>query len=183
MQFKQVSRRTVVRRVVQATLLTGCLATTAAAMQSPVAVAQGGLTLFSGVERGQQLSYAFDYGGYPNQSDRLNLKLKKTQMKLAVSKFVVTYPNYFDGKFNPNAIEIKANGKSVPVSETSWDKDNYRLEIYLKEPIPAKSDVQLILSDMTTPGMGMYYLNCLIQAPGDVPIMRNLGTWIVSVTR
>ncbi|NJN48766.1 MAG: DUF2808 domain-containing protein [Alkalinema sp. RL_2_19] len=183
MPSKQVSRRPVARPLLQAAVLTGCLAFGAAALRPPSAMAQNGLTIFSGVEKGQELSYSTDYGARPNQTDRYYLKVSKAKMELAVSKFVVTYPDYFDGKFNPDDVEITVNGKSVAIEEVNWDKDNYRLEIYPKEAVPAKTDVELVLSDVTNPDGGMYYLNCLIQAPGDVPILRNLGTWIMSFSR
>lgn len=184
MQFHQIFRRPVIGRLTQAAMLTGCIAVTATAMQSPpTAMAQTGLTLFSGVDRQQELSYAFDFGGQPNKTDRYYLRIKKPQMKLAVSRFVVKYPDYFNGSFDPEDVAITVNGKDVDVQEVIWDKDNYRLEIYPQEPVPAKSDVKLVLSNMRNPGMGMYYFRCLVQAPGDVPIWRDLGTWIISIMR
>lgn len=152
-------------------------------MRPTITLAQSGVTIFSGVERGQELSYAFDYGGNPNQTDRYYLKLKKKNMTIAAARFVIAYPDYFDGKFDPEEVEITVNGKNVEVEEVNWDKDNYRLEIYPKEAVPAKTDVSLVLSNVTNPDGGMYYFNCLVQAPGDVPILRDLGTWIISIAR
>ncbi|MBE9028988.1 DUF2808 domain-containing protein [filamentous cyanobacterium LEGE 11480] len=183
MQFQKTSRRPIVQTLLKTALLTGCIAFGATALRTPVAVAQSGLTIFSGIKSGEELSYSLDFGGQPNQTDRYYLKIKKAKMQLAVSKFVITYPDYFDGQFNPKDIEIQVNGKSVAINEVNWDKDNYRLEIYPEEAVPAKKDVELVLSDVTNPDGGMYYFNCYTQSPGDVPILRKLGTWIISISR
>jgi Protein of unknown function (DUF2808) len=72
------------------------------------AVANGpGLTIFSGVAGDKQLNYRMDFGGNPNAWDRYRLYIPKKKMKLAVAQFVIDYPNYFDGKFDPKSIEQK----------------------------------------------------------------------------
>jgi hypothetical protein len=147
-----VSRSTV-RYVLQTALVTGCLAIGASLLPGTnAALAQNGVTIFSGVERNQELGYSTDFGSHP-------------------------------GKVDPKKVEITVGGKKVEVSEVNWDKDNGRLEIYPKEAVPAKKDVKLVLSNVTNPSGGMYYVNCLIQVPGDVPIFRELGTWIMSFDR
>jgi Protein of unknown function (DUF2808) len=162
-------------------LLTGAIALTAPLLQTP-ALSQG-VTIFSGVERNQELSYSTDFGAHPGQTDRYYLKVNKIKMKQAVNKFIIVFPDNFDGRLDTKKVEINVNGKNVEVSEVNWDKDNGRLEVYPKEAVPAKTKVQLVLSNVTNPSGGIYYLNCLIQVPGDVPIYRELGTWIMSFDR
>jgi hypothetical protein len=182
MQFPKISRSTR-RYIAQTAFVTACLAIGVSGIQAPAALAQNGVTIFSGVERNQELSYSTDFGANPGQTDRYYLKLSKTKMKQAVNKFIVVFPDNFDGKIDAKKIEITVSGKKVEVSEVNWDKDNGRLEIYPKAAIPAKKDVKLVLSNVTNPSQGIYYLNCLIQVPGDVPIYRELGTWIVDISR
>jgi Protein of unknown function (DUF2808) len=182
MQFQKLSRSTR-RYIAQTAFLTAFLAIGVSGIATPNALAQNGVTIFSGVERNQELSYSTDFGAHPGQTDRYYLKLNKVKMKQAVEKFVLVFPDNFDGKLDTKQVEINVNGKKVEVQEVNWDKDNQRLEIYPKEAVPAKTNVQLVLSNVTNPRGGMYYVNCLIKAPGDVPIFRDLGTWIMSFDR
>jgi hypothetical protein len=166
------------RRVLTVLTIAGCLvASGAIAVQ-----AQSGWTIFSGVKRENELSYRLDYGGSPNSWDRYRLRVSKDKMKLAVSQFTIDYPNYYKGTFDPKAIEISVNDKTVPLQEVKWDKDGSVLEIIPKEPIPAGSNVELILSNVKNPSNGgMFYFVCSVVSPGDIPLPRTLGTWIVSI--
>jgi Protein of unknown function (DUF2808) len=175
--------RSTTRYVLQTALITGCLAIGASLLPGTNAALAQGVTIFSGVERNQELSYSTDFGANPGQTDRYYLKLNKNKMKQAVAKFVLVFPDNFDGRIDPKKVEITVGGKQVEVAEANWDKDNGRLEIYPKEAVPSKKDVKLVLSNVTNPSGGMYYVNCLIQVPGDVPIFRELGTWIMTFDR
>jgi Protein of unknown function (DUF2808) len=148
------------------------------------AVANGpGLTIFSGVAGDKQLNYRMDFGGNPNAWDRYRLYIPKKKMKLAVAQFVIDYPNYFDGKFDPKSIELYVNKKKVAVQEAKWDEENAFIELYPGEPVPAGTDVEIHLSNVRNPrNNGMYYFNCRVQTPGDVPILRDLGTWILEIS-
>jgi hypothetical protein len=181
MQSKHLSR-SIVRRMALAVALPVALGVTGMPLATPSANAQG-LTIFSGVERGQELGYSTDFGANAGQTDRYYLNLKKEKMKLAAAKFVIVFPDGYDGKIDPKKVEITVNKKNVAVSEVNWDPEAGRLEIYPEQPIPAKTNVSLVLSNVINPGSGMHYLNCLVQAPGDVPILRDLGTWILLIDR
>jgi hypothetical protein len=147
-----------------------------------VASAQSGVTIFSGVDRKQELGYRLDFDGDRGGWDRYRLRVSKDKMKLSVAQFIITYPDYYKGAFDTKAVEIAVNGKPWKLQEANWDKDRQRLEVYPLEPIPANSQVELIFSNVRNPdNPGTFYFNCLIQAPGDVPIMRELGTWIISI--
>ncbi len=172
------------RRLLSAVAITGFLLAGAPA----VTWAQGlpGLTLFSGVKRENQLSYRLDFGGQTNDWDRYRLRISAKKMKMAAEKFVIAYPDYFDGEFDTDEIEIKIGrkkGKKVAVSEVKWDKEGKVLEIYPKEPIPAGKHVELILSNVENPDFpGTFYFNCLIQSPGDkTALTRYVGSWIISI--
>lgn len=161
-------------------LLTGCLVT---GLQT-VTSAQGGtpgLTIFSGTERGDELNWRMDFGGRARGWDRYRLRIPAKKMKLAVAQFAISYPNYFKGKFDPKDIELRVKDKKVAIQEVKWDKDNYLLEIFPQEPIPAGNKVEIILSNVKNPDFGMYYFNCQVLSPGDAPLLRYLGTWILSI--
>ena len=142
-----------------------------------------GLTLFSGVRRENQLPYRFDFGGNANSRDRLTLRLTPDKMDLAVAQFTVTYPDYYNGSFDTNKIEVRVRGKKVPLDEVRWNKEARLLEIFPEEPVPAREPVELVFSNVQTPRFGgMYHFNCQIRSPGDVPLMRYVGTWLLSIS-
>jgi hypothetical protein len=147
-------------------------------------VAQGlpGLTIFSGVDRENQLGYRLDFGGLTSQRDRYRLRIPEKKMTFAVSLFAVTYPDTYEGRFDPEAVEVRVDGESVPVDEVSWDEENRTIEIYPVDPVPADTQVELVLSNVRNPrNVGTHYFNALVRSPGDLPLMRYVGTWILSI--
>lgn len=167
------------RRLLSTFAITGCLLAMPA-----VTLAQGlpGLTLFSGVKGDSQLPYRLDFGGQPNGWDRYTLKVPHTKMRIAVAQFAVAYPDYYNGEFDTKDIEVKAKGKKVALQEVKWDKENHVIQIFVQDPIPAGSNVEIILSNVHNPPTGgMYYFNCSVLSPGDVPLLRYVGTWIIGI--
>jgi hypothetical protein len=145
-------------------------------------LAQQGFTLFSGVKGENQLPFLLDFGGQTNATDRYILRLPAKKMKLAVAQFAITYPDYYKGSFDPKAVEVRVKGKSVPLSEVKWNKEGGIIEIFPEEPVPAGSKVELVLSNVQNPAFGgMFHFNCQVLSPGDVPMLRYLGTWLISI--
>ena len=142
-----------------------------------------GFTLFGGPPRENQLPFRLDYGGNPNAWDRYRLRIPAKKMKLAVAQFSISYPNYYRGEFDTKDIQVRVKGKSVPLQEVTWDKENRIIQIYPVEPVPAGNLVELVFSNVKNPSFGgMFYFNCQIQSPGDVPLLRYLGTWILTIS-
>lgn len=174
------STKSSLRRLFGAATAVGCLLTGFSA--SSWAQTNPGLTIFSGVERENQLSYYLDYGGRPNDWDRYRLRIPARKMELGVAQFAISYPDYFDGEFDTEAIRVDVNGESVPLSEVTWDEENQLIQIYLEEPIQAGNKVELVFSNVRNPRYGgVYYFNAQILTPGDIPLPRYLGTWILSI--
>lgn len=148
------------------------------------AIAQGlpGLTLFSGVDRKDQLSYRLDFGGNSGSWDRYRFRIKREKVKVAIAQFSIDYPDYYKGTFDPKQVDLMVNGKKVTIDEVKWDKDNYVIEVYPKEPVPAGSNVEMIFNNVKNPSSGgMFYFNCRVLSPGDQPLLRDIGTWIVTI--
>ncbi|PAX49832.1 DUF2808 domain-containing protein [Brunnivagina elsteri] len=164
--------------LLSALAVTGCLLTGF----SGVSLAQSGINLWSGVKSENQLIHRFDFGGQANGWDRLRLRVPNKKLKTAVAQFVVSYPEYYNGSFDPKKIEVRVKGKSVPLQEAKWDKDSHAITIFPQEAIPAGNNVEIVLSNMRTPPFGgMYYFNLATQSPGDVPLSRYVGTYIVNI--
>jgi hypothetical protein len=168
------------RRLVSTLAISGLLLTSLPA----TTLAQGlpGLTLFSGVKRENQLPFRLDFGGNRYSTDRYRLRIPAKKMNLAVAQFAVTYPNYYKGSFDTNSIEVRVKGKSLPLSEVKWNQEAGLIEIFPKEPVPAGNTVELVLSNVENPPFaGMFNFNCQVLSPGDVPLLRYLGTWLISI--
>ncbi|HLP91248.1 MAG TPA: DUF2808 domain-containing protein [Nostocaceae cyanobacterium] len=170
------------RRVLSSLAVTGCLLTgfsSAAWAQNSLP----GFVLFSGVKAENQLPFRLDFGGQANAWDRYILRIPQQKMKLAVAQFSVTYPDYYQGSFDTKAIEVRIKGKKVPLSEVKWNKEARIIEIFPETPVPAGSKVELVLSNVKNPPFGgVFYFNCQVLSPGDVPLLRYVGSWILSIS-
>lgn len=175
------AKKTSMRRFLSVLAVSSCLVAGFPALIS--AQSLPGFTIFSGVKRENQLPFRLDFGGQAGGWDRYRLRIPPKQLKLAAAQFSISYPDYYKGVFDTDKVEIRIKGKAVPLKEVVWNKENRALEIYPQEPVPAGSRVELVLSNVKNPGFGgTYYFNCQILSPGDVPLLRYLGTWIVSIS-
>lgn len=148
--------------------------------------AQGlpGLTVFSGVDREYELGFRLQNQGILNRRDRYYLRIPAEKLELASDLFVVTYPDTYEGDLNPDDIEIRISGDSIPLDEVNWDEENHFVEIYPSEPVPARSRVEIVFSNVTNPRRtGTHYFNAMVRAPGDVLPPQYVGTWILSFGR
>ena len=142
-----------------------------------------GLTLFGGVKGDDNLNYRLDFGGRSGSFDRYRLRIPAKKMKLAVAQFNISYPDYYKGTLDPKDVEVIVKGKSVPLQEVKWNKENNYIEIYPRNPIPSGGAVEIQLSNVRNPAFGgMFYFNCQVLSPGDVPLLRYLGTWVISIS-
>ena len=141
-----------------------------------------GLTIFSGVERKDILNYHLDFGGNAGGWDRYRLRIPGKKLTQGVARFFISYPEYYDGKFDVDKIEVRINDDSLPLREVVWDKESRIIEIDLEEPIIDSKRVELVFSNVKNPRSGgTYYFQCQILTPGQVPLRLHLGTWIVGI--
>ena len=142
-----------------------------------------GLTIFSGVERKNILNYRLDFGGTTGGWDRYRLRVPGKKITQGVAKIFISYPDYYDGEFNTDKIEVRdRNGNSFPLRSVTWDKESYIIEIELEEPILESQKLEIVFSGVKNPDdVGTYYFQGQILTPGQVPIRLILGTWIVSI--
>jgi len=111
------------------------------------------------------------------------MRIERKRMKVAVAQFTIDYPDYYKGTFDPKSVELMVNNKKVPVQEVKWEKENYVISVFPKDPVPAGSNVEIILSNVKNPSNGgVFYFNCRVLSPGDVPLLRDIGTWILTIS-
>ena len=172
-----------IRYGLSALLLSG--AVLAAVPEPAIAQNNPGFTLWGGPGRRNELPYYLE-SGHRNERDRYKLRIPQKKMELAVSKFRIDYPDYYDGTFDTEEVEIRVfrtrkKYDSVEIDEVRWDPDRQTLEIYPLEPIPAGKKVEIVLDDVRNPWQGgMFFFNCYVESPGDV-VAGYLGTWLLSI--
>ncbi len=167
------------RRVLSIIAFTGCLLSSVPALTW----AQGlpGLTIFSGVERKDELNYKLDYGRR-DMWDRYQLRIPAKKLQLGVSQFKIDYPDYYSGTFDTKQIQVLVNEKPLPLQEVNWDKKGHSLLISLKNPIEEAKKVDIVLDNVKNPDFGgTYYFNCSIINLKDVPLPAYIGTWIITI--
>lgn len=174
-----------IRHLSKTGLIAGLAIATCLASSLPlVARAQSGglpgLTIFGGPE--EELSYRFDFGGTRATTDRLRLRLPGDKLELGVNEILITYPETYTGDFETDEIDVRVDGDNQTIDDIVWDEDRREIRIYLAEPIPAQTSVEVVLSDLYLPRRrGMHFFEGYIYAPGDVSIGRKVGTWVVTV--
>lgn len=169
------------RRFITAFAVAGCLVTGFSAAAS---LAQGtpGLTIFSGVEQQYQLGYRLDNDGELGQTDRYRLRFPRRVMTLAANQFIITYPETYRGEFDAKRVALYVNGKKVEIDEVDYNVDNRSISVYPKEVVAANSRVEIRLSNVRNPNrVGTHYFNAQIRSPGDLPMARYVGTWIINI--
>ena len=167
------------RQLFSAILITGLALTTL----PKIVQAQGlpGITLFSGPDKTNILNYFLE-SGRSGEWDRYKLRLPADKLNLAIAEVSITYPDYYKGTIDPDRVQIRIQNQPIPLEEVIWDQENHIIQIYPQEPIPAGTKVEIVLSNVKNPTFGgVFNFNANIRTPGDVPMLRYVGTWILSI--
>ncbi len=137
----------------------------------------------------KQLSYVLSDGTPGNLNTRWRMKLPSQEV--AMSAIRISFPDYFNGTFNQNKIELRESpksrllslkeGKPIAVASVTADNETGLIEIIPESPIPAGKKAEVLLKGVRNPRSGgVYFVNCSILSPGDVPVPKNIGTWVMS---
>ncbi|MGF1520084.1 MAG: DUF2808 domain-containing protein [Nodosilinea sp.] len=150
--------------------------------------AQSGLTIFGGVDAEYRLPYSIDANIPHNTNTRFYLNVQRTKLPRDVISLEIDYPDTFTeigGRFNPDAIELRSGewrGRDViPVRAIDWLEDENRIEIIPEEPIPANTNLVVVMSNVRNPRRyGYHYFNLRMMYQGDV-VNRYVGTWPMEI--
>jgi hypothetical protein len=119
------------------------------------------------------------------------LILKPKDRNTAILKLSVGIPKSFDVDIDPKNVQLcymKEGGmlartrceKVIPaVVEVS--KDSTAVEIFPETPVPVGKTIGVYMNLFNPFNVGMYQFNALAQAPGDVPILGYLGSWLIQI--
>ena len=150
--------------------------------------AQSGLTIFGGVEAEYRLPYSIDFNTPHSTNARFYLNVQRTKLPRDVISLEIDYPDSFTeigGRFNPDAIELRTGtwrgGDVIPVRAIDWLEDENRIEIIPEEPIPANTNLVVVMSEIRNPRRyGYHYFNLRMMYQGDV-VNRYVGTWPMEI--
>ncbi|MGF1542183.1 MAG: DUF2808 domain-containing protein [Pleurocapsa sp.] len=149
-----------------------------------VAEAQGsGLVLF-GKDGVDVLNYYLDFGGKRNTRDRYRLRIPGNKLRGGVAKLFISYPEYFNGRFDTNRIEVrtkKGKEESLPLKEVIWDQESRMIQIDLEEPLTENRQLEIVMHNVRNPNVGTYYFFCQVLPATDLPIREQIGAWVVSI--
>ncbi|MGF1604402.1 MAG: DUF2808 domain-containing protein [Thermosynechococcaceae cyanobacterium] len=188
MSARKVSLRRFLPVAIASTLITGVPAVTLAQTNPGFSFIWGG----DGPSQKQQLGYVLEYGTPGHRHDRHRYKLGR--QSVAMDSITITFPDYFDGKFSAKNVSLRKAAKSkifnfkkaeeIPIATVDYDEDSRVLQIVPESPIPAGEKAEVVISNMQNPQSGgTYFINARITSPGDVPLSRYIGTWVVSIFR
>ena len=152
---------------------------------STVVMAQGtpGLVIF-GNRDVDILNYYLDFGGTAKQRDRYRLRIPKKKLANGATQFTISYPDYFDGKFDTDKIEVRVDNKkdqSLPLKNVVWDEENRFVQIDLAEPYQGEKKVEIVLSNTRNPDVGTYYFYAQLVPAVNAPVPQRVGAWILSI--
>ncbi|MGQ9866164.1 MAG: DUF2808 domain-containing protein [Pseudanabaenaceae cyanobacterium] len=143
-------------------------------------LAQGnaGFIIFGKI-RDNALDYNLD-SGTANQVDRYFLRLKP--QKMAINEILITYPESFQGEFDPKAMAVELDGKPLPLASSQWNRANRTLELVLQEPLPADRAATVVLSNVRNPFFGgLFQFDARVRSITDLPILRYVGSWMIGI--
>ncbi len=148
----------------------------------------GFILIGPGGVRDRALNYHLDFEGKAGGFDRYRFNIRTSDLataelqNLAVSEIQISYPNTFSGEFDPRRIELRVDRQSLRLRSATWVPQEQRIEIIPEQPVPAGKSMQVVLSNVRNPNYGgMFYFNCRIITPGATPLLRYVGTWVLSI--
>jgi len=161
--------------------ITGCLL--AAAPTITFAQSNPGFTLIGGAGK-DTLDYYLDFGGQRDNWDRYRLRIPAKKMDLGADKFTINYPDYYEGTFDKDQVEVVVQDQTIKPKEVTWDQENHRLQIFLEKTIESGKDIEIVLSNVKNPSFGgIFNFNCMAENYTDsVPLPRYVGTWVLSIS-
>lgn len=172
--------RTSIRRFFAAVMATG------AVIASSAAIPATAITLFSNIPEENRFRSVLQNDGMINDTDRYKLYIPADKLTTATARFVVSYPEDYEGEFDADDIELRVRNKAVPMRSVTWDEENLTVELIPAEPVAAQTRrVSIVFSHVQNPRRtGTHYFNAYVQAPTETELgAQYIGTWILQFGR
>ena len=120
------------------------------------------------------------------------LVMRPNDRRTAILKLKVSLPEHFDGYIPQKQLklcQVSLGGmltktrcnKQIPAVFELGDKQSF-FEVFPETPIPSdKASYALVMKIFNPSKAGMFQMNAIAQAPGDVPISSYLGSWNIDI--
>lgn len=119
------------------------------------------------------------------------LILRPKDRKTAIIKLTITVPDYFDAKLypkqmkfcrmSPGGITKRTRCEEVIPADIELAANGKGIEVLPHKPIPVDGTVGLLMTLFNPFTAGMFQLNALAQAPGEIPVSGYLGSWLIEI--
>ncbi|MFN9692231.1 MAG: DUF2808 domain-containing protein [Synechococcaceae cyanobacterium] len=178
---------------IAATALSGGLVASSV-VEAPAAHAQGIPGLFEfrwENNRDYRRLYYFITNTGKSQRSEYFLILKPKDRKTAILKLTISLPDYFDSEISPKDVKLCKMSEGGMLKRTRCletipatvevSKNGKSIEIFPSTPVSDKNTIGVYLNIFNPSSIGMFQLNAMAQAPGDIPVSSYLGSWIISI--
>ncbi|MCA1904809.1 MAG: DUF2808 domain-containing protein [Cyanobacteria bacterium KgW148] len=143
----------------------------------PLFAQSGAGFILYGDVRDKALNYSLDDGS-ARLTDRYFLDLKPQKFK--IGEIVINIPETFDGRFDPDRMEVRIKDKALPLRSKKLDMEGRRIELVLAEPVPPNVSLTVVLAGVTNPNFpGIYKFDANLISADSAPILRYIGSWII----
>lgn len=166
----------------------------ASVVHAPAARAQGIPGLFEfrwENNRDYRRLYYFITNTGKSQRSEYFLILKPKDRKTAILKLSISLPDYFDSEISPKDVKLCKMSEGGMLKRTRCletipatvevSKNGKSIEIFPNTPVSDKNTIGVYLNIFNPSSIGMFQLNAMAQAPGDIPVSSYLGSWIISI--
>ncbi|MFN6132349.1 MAG: DUF2808 domain-containing protein [Synechococcaceae cyanobacterium] len=163
-------------------------------VEAPAAHAQGIPGLFEfrwENNRDYRRLYYFITNTGKSQRSEYFLILKPKDRKTAILKLTISLPDYFDSEISPKDVKLCKMSEGGMLKRTRCletipatvevSKNGKSIEIFPSTPVSDKNTIGVYLNIFNPSSIGMFQLNAMAQAPGDIPVSSYLGSWIISI--
>ena len=171
---------TSIRRFFSAVMATGCVIASGAVIPATA------ITLFSNIPEENRFRAVLQNDGILNETDRYKLYVPADKLTTATARFVVSYPEDYEGEFDEDDIELRVRNKALPMRSVTWNEEDLTVELVPAEPVAAQTrSVSIVFSHVQNPHRtGTHYFNAYVQAPTETELgPQYIGTWILQFAR
>lgn len=145
-----------------------------------------GITIFGGLSPENRLAYTIDRNRPYSNDARYYLRVNSKKLPREVLEIEVDYPETFEGRFDPESIELRQGryrgDSKIDIDEAVWNPETRQIEIYPSAPIPANTNLVIVLSNVRNPrNYGIHYFNLKMMYQGGV-VREYAGTWPLEVS-
>ena len=161
---------------------------------APAALAQGTPSILEfrwDNDRDYRKLYYFTTNTVRQQRAEYYFLLKPKDRKTAILKLALSFPKDFDTEILAKNVKLCYMAAGSVSKRTRCDKEipatveitaNGRgIEVFPDTPVPVGKTIGVYMNVFNPNRSGMFQINALAQAPGDIPVTGYLGSWLIQV--